>query len=89
MVTKARKSEEAGVSELETLAVKLDGLAQEATALGEDAVVKSITTAAKSCRWADKQRQNRLKRVGTIVQTLKEKGLSADEIVARLTGGKA
>jgi hypothetical protein len=53
--------------------------------LGEEQVVKSIANAAKSARWADKQKALRLKRVGTLVQTMQVKGLSAEEIVAQLT----
>jgi hypothetical protein len=42
------------VSELETLATKLEALAAEATALGEERVAKSIGSAVKSTRWFDK-----------------------------------
>jgi hypothetical protein len=39
---------------------------------------------AKSARWADNLRMNRVKRVGSLVKKMKEKGLSDSEIVARL-----
>jgi hypothetical protein len=75
----------AEVSPLEALAVRLEAMAKEAADLGEERVVKSIGNAAKSCRWFDKQRAVRLKRVGSIVARLKAKGLTAEEIVAKLT----
>jgi hypothetical protein len=81
-MAKQTKSE---VSDLEALAVKLDQLKAEATELSEERVAKSIGNAAKSARWFDKQRQTRLKRVGGMVQAMKAKGLSAEEIVAQLT----
>jgi hypothetical protein len=65
--------------------VKLEELAAEATAIGEERVVKSIGNAVKSARWADKQKAFRFKRVGSLVAQLKEKGLSGKEIVAQLT----
>lgn len=75
----------ATVSELEAIAVKLDALATEAGALGEDNVSAAIGRAAKSARWFDKQRANRRKRVGSLVTSMKAKGLSDAEIVAALT----
>jgi hypothetical protein len=57
--------------------------------MGEESVAKSIRNAAKSARWFGKQRAARLKRVGGLVADLKAKGLSAEEIVARLAGGGA
>jgi hypothetical protein len=67
----------------------LEALQREAADAGEDSAAKSIATAAKSCRWADKQRANRVRRVGNVVASLQSKGLSAEEIVARLTSGRA
>jgi hypothetical protein len=73
------------VTELETLATKLESLAAEATAIGEDRVAKSIGNAVRSARAADKQKAVRFKRVGSLVTQLKAKGLSDKEIVAQLT----
>jgi hypothetical protein len=75
----------AEVSDLEALASRLDAMGQEATELGEERVAKSIGNAAKSARWADKQRQARRQRVGKLVQGMQEKGLTPEQIVAELT----
>lgn len=85
-MVKAKQEDKA--SELEALAVKLEALQQEATKLEEARVAKSIGFSIKSARWADKQRAVRVKRVGNIVQSLKAKGLTAEQIVARLTAGQ-
>jgi hypothetical protein len=82
------KKEEGKMSELEALAAKLESLAEEATTIGEDRVSKSIANAVKSCQWAEKQRGVRLKKVGGIVASLKSKGFTAEQIVARLTSGQ-
>jgi hypothetical protein len=60
-------------------------MAVEATELGEERVAKSIGNAAKSARWAEKQRTARLKRVGSLVQAMQAKGLTPEEIIAQLT----
>lgn len=72
-------------SELEAVAAKLDAMSAEVAGLGEEQVAKSIANAAKSARWFDKQRQNRVRRVGGLVASMKAKGLSDSEIVAALT----
>ena len=72
---------------LVALAAKLDGLAQEAAALGEAVVAKKVERAAKSARHAAKVRATRLKKVGGLVAALKAQGLTAEQIVARLTEG--
>jgi hypothetical protein len=82
------KVEDKGVSQLEALAVKLEALAQEAVAMEEERPAKSIRNAVKSCRWADKQHAVRVKRVGNIVAGLQAKGLTPEQIVARLTAGR-
>jgi hypothetical protein len=69
---------------LEPIAVQLDALAVEAAKL-DDKASKAIARAAKSCRWFEAQRATRLRRVGSLVATMKEKGLSDSEIVAALT----
>ena len=84
----AKSADTAKVTVLEEMAVRLDAMSKEAAAIGEDQVAKAIGNAAKSARWFDKQRQNRVKRVGSLVTTLKAKGLSDSEIIARLSGGK-
>jgi len=79
------KQKTSDVSELEALAGRLDALQAEASTLGEERVAKSIGNAAKSARWFDKQRSARLKKVGTFIQSLQAKGLSAEEILSQLT----
>jgi hypothetical protein len=86
MATKKETADK--VTEMEALAVRLDALQQEAAGLGEDGVAKSIGGAAKSARWADKQRVARLKLMGNLVEVLKAKGLSAEEILAHLSAGQ-
>ena len=71
----------ATTSDLESLAVQLDALAAEAKNLGEEPLHKSITAAAKRARNADKRRAVRVKKFGTLIQQLKAKGLSAEEII--------
>jgi hypothetical protein len=83
-----KEATEEKVSELEALAVKLEALVEEATMLGEDRVAKSIGNAVKSARAADKQRTAKVKRVGSLISTMKSKGLSDAEIVAQLTSGR-
>jgi hypothetical protein len=79
------KEPEKEVSALEALAVRLDAMTQEATHLGEERVAQLVSRAAKSARHTDKQREARFKKVGSIVEALKAKGLSAEEIIAALT----
>jgi len=85
-MAKTTTKTEADKTDLEALAVKLDALAQEATGLGEERVANMIGRAAKSARNADKQRASRQKKFGNIVAALKAKGLTAEEIVAKLAG---
>ena len=88
MAKAKQKPEPPTTPELEAMASQLDKLAEQATTLGEEVVAKRCRWAAKSARHANKQRANRLKRVGNMVAGMKEKGLSDTEIIARLTGGK-
>jgi hypothetical protein len=81
----AEKAAEKVNADLESLAVRLDSMATEANELGEERAVKAITKAAKSVRAANKQRAARFKKVGSIVDSLKAKGLTDAQIVAELT----
>jgi hypothetical protein len=80
-----KKTAEKVNADLESLASRLDAMVAEATGLGEERVAKSIGYAAKSVRYANKQRAMRFKKVGSIIEGLKAKGLSDAEIVAQLT----
>jgi hypothetical protein len=76
-------------TDLEAFAAKLDALAAEAEAAGEELLSKKIANAAKSARHSTKQKAVRLKKVGGVVAAMKAKGLSDAEIVAALTAPAA
>src|SRR5262249_5359991 len=73
-------------SALEDIATRLDKIAEEAKALGEEPLHKTITAAAKRARNADKRQATKYKRFGKIIEGLKTKGLSDSDIVAYLSG---
>ena len=87
-MAKSKDTSAAANTTLEALAAKLDALADEATALGEDRLAKRIGNAAKGARSAAKQRTARLSKLGGLVEALKAKGLTAEQIVAQLTAGE-
>jgi hypothetical protein len=87
-MAKSKAPTENKASPLEAIAGKLAALAEEAKELGEERVAKSIGYSVKSARFADKQRSLRIRRVGGMVERMQAQGLTADQIVARLTGGK-
>jgi hypothetical protein len=75
---------------LEDLAVTLEGLAKEAEGLGEAGLAKRLAKAGNSARRSAKLRAARLKKatkVADLVASLKAEGLTAEQIVAKLTEG--
>jgi hypothetical protein len=79
------KKPEPKTLDLEALAAQLEALAAQATEAGEEKVARSIGYSVKSARFALKQKAVRVKRVGSLIEGLKAKGLSAEQIVAELT----
>ena len=72
---------------LAALADRLEALAKEAEGLGEATVAKAIRHGVRSAKHAAKVRVARLRRAGGLVAALKAQGLTAEEIVARMTEG--
>lgn len=84
-MSKAKKTVTAEVSPLESIAVRLEAIRAEVEVLGESRPAKQLGYAIKSVRWADKCRAVRVKRVGSMIAALKAQGLTAEEIVSRLS----